>query len=110
MLSSRPPPTWNRLGRLLPRSIRELVFEPACLELWLRHARDTSAGSRVSRLRLWLTFAAYFVAVGWRGVPRYIVEGGRATRFGRILKTSAISVGVLLVVLLLPWLVELSQL
>ena len=110
MRRSTLPPAWTRLGRLLPRSIRELVFEPACLELWLRHARDIDPDSRVSRLKLSLTFSAYFFAVGWHGLPRYIVEDGQVTRLGRALKTSTILLGVVLLVLLLPWVFELWQL
>ncbi len=110
MLRSPLPQLWIRIGRLLPRSIRELVFEPACLELWLRHARDTDPYSRASRFRLWLTFSGYFIAMGWHGAPRYLVESGQATRFGRVLKNSAISVGVVMLLLLLPWVIELTQL
>jgi len=110
MRRSGIPRAWTQIGRLLPRSVRDLVFEPACLELWLRHARATSCGRRASRFKLWMMFSATFIAVGWYGVPRYIVNGGQVTKFGRVLKNSAISVCVILLLLLLPWVIEVTQL
>ena len=36
MLESPVPRVWTWFGQLLPDAIRRLVFEPACLELWLQ--------------------------------------------------------------------------
>ena len=110
MRRSTVPRAWTRLGRMLPRSIRELVFEPACLDLWLRSAREIHHERRGCRAKMWLTFSTYLIAAGCYGVPRYIVDGGRTTRFGRVLKLFAISVGVVLLIMLLPWVIDLTRL
>jgi hypothetical protein len=51
---------WLRLGRLLPRSVRERVFEPAYADLLHRHL--TRGGSRVP-------FALQVIATGLACLP-----------------------------------------
>ena len=77
------PPLWRRLGAILPRSIREGVYEPACWDLWRSLAVNNSAPSPVWRTTAWLAVAGYLLAAVWYGIPRYLNEGlqGRVARW-----------------------------
>ena len=94
------PRSWQALGSILPRSIREGVFEPAYLDLWRSLARDNElAASR--RLAAWLTLSGYLVAAVWYSVPRYVTEipGTRRARWARRLGLAITFVALLLLVL-----------
>ena len=86
---------WRVLGRLLPREVRERVFEPAFADLtyaWLtsrKESRRLPFGAHVMG-----TYVGCFSIV----IPRIFVRGGRLTRFGRF---SFWAVGVLAAVALL---------
>ena len=70
---------WRWLGRLLPREVRERVFEPAFADLtygWL-----TAAGRRVP---FGVRAIAMFVGCVRIAIPRVIVRDGRLTRFGKV--------------------------
>ncbi len=70
---------WRWLGRLLPRDVRERVFEPAFADLtygWL-----TAADRRV---HFGVRAIATFVGCVRIAIPRVIVRDGRLTRFGKV--------------------------
>lgn len=89
-------PAWLRrldqLGRLLPTTLRERVFEPACLDLVL------GAPSGSSRAGLGPRFLAVFVWVVAANLPRALFERRRPTGAGVLVGTVClIALGILLV-------------
>ena len=86
---------WRKLGRLLPRDVRERIFDPAFADLtraWL------TSKERPKRL----PFGVHVVGT-WAGcfsitIPRLFVQHGRLTRFGRL---SLWTVGFLATIVLL---------
>ncbi len=84
---------WRALGRLLPRDVRERIFEPAFGDLtyhWL-----TSAGGR--RLPFGLRALSTYLGCFPVAIPRLFVRRGRLTGFGR---ASVWAVAVLATVML----------
>ncbi|MEE9207487.1 MAG: hypothetical protein V3U67_03790 [Gemmatimonadota bacterium] len=104
---SDPPAVWRLLGFVLPRSIRRLVYEPACLDLWRNHSlADTDWRGR---LALWARFSGYFGAAVMYAVPRYAYEKGRAAATGRAVLIGVILLSLVLLVTFYPGLVQLSE-
>ena len=69
------PTSWRWIGRLLPRSLRDLMYEPMCDDLWRAHVTASVPGGR---LLLWTRFFGCFAACVGYSLPRYFVErGGR---------------------------------
>ncbi len=71
---------WRALGRLLPREIRERVFDPAFTDLmraWL--LRGSGAGAAP----FWLAAARTYLGCVPIAVPHFFVRRGRLTRLGR---------------------------
>ena len=84
---------WRALGRLLPRDVRERIFEPAFGDLTY-HWLTSDGGRRVPfGVRALSTFLGCFPVV----IPRLFVKGGRLTGFGR---ASVWAVAVLATVML----------
>ena len=84
---------WRALGRLLPRDVRERIFEPVFGDLtyhWLTSGSDRRVPFGVQALS---TFLGCFPVV----IPRLFVKGGRLTGFGR---ASVWAVAVLATVML----------
>ena len=73
---------WRLLGGMLPPSIREGVYEPACLDLWRARVVDERATSLWRRTNFGLVLAGYLLAAAWYGLPRYLNERPR-TRAAR---------------------------
>lgn len=81
MPESRPFARWRGLGRILPRDVRERIFEPALADLtygWLTN-RD-ARGRLPFGLHALGTYLGCLPAAG-RGL---FVRGGRLTRLGRV--------------------------
>ena len=79
---------WLALGRLLPRDVRERIFDPAFSDL-MRAWLTASEGRRR------LPFAVHAVGI-YAGcfpiaIPRLFLDHGRLTRFGR---ASLVVIGV----------------
>lgn len=93
--------------RLLPASVRTLVFDPLCADL----LRDYHFGdrSRLGKSRLVLRVTRACVESMLFGFPRYFREPGRTTRLGKASLIVGGSVLSLLVVLLAPWIAELAR-
>lgn len=72
---------WRRLGRLLPRDVRNRVFEPALADLM----HERLAGGRGAR-RLPFGLLALGTCLGCLppAARRVLVRGGRLTRVGQI--------------------------
>ena len=84
---------WRALGRLLPRDVRERIFEPAFGDLTY-HWLTSHGGRRLPfGVRALSTFLGCFPVV----IPRLFVRGGRLTGFGR---ASVWAVAVLATVML----------
>ncbi len=104
MPDSARPRSWDRLGRLLPRSLRELVYQPLCDDLWRAHV--TAVVPR-SRLLLWFRFAGCFAASARYSLPRYFVERDRLTLLGRGTLIIAVAVLILAIATVTPWIINL---
>ena len=86
---------WRALGRLLPRDVRERIFEPAFADLMYRWLRGAQARGRVPfAVHAMGTYAGCLPIA----IPRLFVDGGRLTRLGRY---SLWAVGVLTGVVLI---------
>ena len=94
------PKSWRWLGRLLPVSLRELMYEPLCDDIWRAHVTETDHGGR---LGLWFRFAGGFAASVGYSLPRYFVERDRVTVLGKAGFVMAVGVTVLVLVTLTPW-------
>ena len=101
------PTSWRWIGRLLPASLRDLMYEPMCDDLWRAHVTASVPGGR---LGLWTRFLGCFAASVGYSLPRYFVErGGHVTAVGKVAYVLAMSVALVMVVLLAPWIVELAR-
>lgn len=72
---------WRALGRLLPRDVRERIFDPAFSDLvytWL----NSADGPR--RVAFGVKAMSTYVACFPIAIPRLFVRRGRLTRFGRL--------------------------
>ncbi len=70
---------WRWLGRLLPRDVRERVFEPAFADL--THVWLTTAERRVP---FGVRALGTFMGCARIAIPRVIVRDRRLTRFGKV--------------------------
>ena len=88
---------WRALGRLLPRDVRERIFEPAFGDLvrsWL------NTGRAASRLPFAMRAVGTYMGCVPIAIPRIFVRGGRLTRVGHAtLWTAAVATAVVVVVL-----------
>ena len=99
------PSAWRWLGRLLPPSLRELMYEPLCDDLWRAHLTEALGGGR---LLLWLRFVGCFSASVWYSVPRYFIERDRVTLLGKGALVVATGVTLAAMVSLAPWVLFLA--
>ena len=97
------------LGRVLPTTIRDRVFEPVCLDLWRTYSLGRNRGTLGAQIGLGLRFAASFAATLWYAVPSYFTSQGRLRLIGRALLVGIMMVALTLIVLLLPWIVQLVE-
>ena len=81
MPDSARPRSWRWIGRLLPRSLRDLMYEPMCDDLWRAHVTGPFVGGGFG---LWIRFVGCFGASMAYSLPRYFVERGRVTLLGRV--------------------------
>lgn len=72
------PWLWSLLGGLLPASIRDGVFEPACLDLWRDRVMHESSVSLWRRRSVGILVMGYLLAAAWYGIPRYLNRGPRS--------------------------------
>lgn len=84
-----PAPWWTALGRLLPREVRERVFEPACYE----RLHDVLANRTTRRAGVGVYAISVFVGTAGRNLPRIWFEGRRLSGLGRL----AIAVGLTMI-------------
>lgn len=105
MPESARPRSWRWIGLLLPGSLRDLMYEPMCDDLWRAHVTATARGGR---LGLWLRFVSSFAASVGYGLPRYFVEPDRVTTLGKAAFLIATGVTAVALVALTPWVVSLA--
>ena len=105
--SIRLPGMWHGLAALLPESIRTRVFEPLWWDLWRDHCERGGRGA--ARIGLLLRLSACYSAAVWYAIPRYFIEGGRFTPFGRATGIAVTVVLLLMFLALLPWLTALTD-
>ena len=84
---------WRALGRLLPRDVRERIFEPAFGDLTYQWLTSGGDGRVPFGVRALSTFLGCFPVA----IPRLFVKGGRLTGFGH---ASVWAVAVLATVML----------
>lgn len=88
---------WRRLGRLLPRDVRERAYEPALADLLHQWLTRPDAAHR-------LPFGLYAVATALGclpiAIPRLFVRRGTLTRLSRVL------LGGLAALLVAVWLLQ----
>ena len=85
---------WHALGRLLPASVRERVFEPAFADL-LRDSLEHSAGARTAPFAV-RALGTYLGCVP-PSVVRLFVVSGKLTRLARVMGVAvvvSVAVGV----------------
>ena len=82
-------PWWTSLGHLLPREVRERVYEPACYE----RLREVLAGRSPSRAGVGVYAIHVFLGTAGRNLPRIWFDGRRLSGLGRV----AIGLGVVAV-------------
>ena len=70
---------WRALGRLLPRDVRERIFEPAFGDLTYHWLRSDGGRGLPFGVRALSTYLGCFPVA----IPRIFVKGGRLTGFGR---------------------------
>ena len=71
---------WRALGRLLPKDVRERIFEPAFGDLMYHWLTSADAGGRLPfGVHALSTYLGCFPVA----IPRLFVNGGRLTNFGR---------------------------
>ena len=109
MRNSPPPRLWLTLGRLLPTTIRDRVFEPICLDLWRTYSLDRNRGTLGAQMGLCLRFAGSFGATLWYAIPSYFISQGRLHIIGRAVLVGMMVVALTLIVLLLPWIVQVVE-
>ena len=100
------PRSWRWIGLLLPRSLRDLMYEPMCDDLWRAHV---TAPVRRGRLGLWCRFFGCFAASVGYSLPRYFVERDRVTTLGKAAYVLVTGATLLALVSLTPWIVELVR-
>ncbi len=98
------PPLWRAMGAVLPRSIREGVYEPAYLDLWRSVAAGRPRPTNREQALTWLRVAGYLMASVFYSIPRYLSGWGctPAARWATRI-TLAVVAFFALAVLLLPW-------
>jgi hypothetical protein len=93
------------MGQLLPGSLRRLMYEPMCDDLWRAHLFEPV---RSGRLGLRIRFFGSFLATVGYALPRYFVERSRLTPFGTVAFVLLTGVALVSIALLAPWIVELA--
>ncbi len=88
---SVPKPWWCRLGRLLPRDVRERVYEPACYER-LRRGLE-GRGRRATWIPLYALAA--FVAIAGFNLPWVFFDGRRLSGLGKATLVAGVVVSTL---------------
>ena len=106
MPDSSRPGSWRWIGRLLPRSVRDLMYEPMCDDLWRAHV---TAPIPSGRLGLWFRFFGCVAATVGYALPRYFVERNRITVLGKAAYVLAMGIALMGIVSLTPWIVELAR-
>ncbi len=109
MRDSPPPSVWLTLGRVLPTTIRDRVFEPVCLDLWRAYSLGGNRGTLGGQIGLGLRFAGSFAATLWYALPNYFTSPGRLPIIARALLVGLTMLAFTLLVLLLPWIVEVVE-
>lgn len=92
----RPRPTrWSWLGRLLPRDVRERIFEPAFADLLRAHLQSSERAALPFGVRA----IAHYVRCLPIALPGLFYARGRVTRLGRVCLAglSAVALVVVLV-------------
>ncbi len=79
-------PLWQRIGTLLPETLRERVFEPACYE---RLRRGLERGD--DRVPISMYALAALVGVIGLNFPRVLFDGRRLSRMGKLLAGSFVT-------------------
>lgn len=98
--NSCDPAVWRLLGCILPRSIREGVYEPAYLDLQ-RSVAVAGHGRRWRTRLAGLRVAGYLLASVCYAMPRYLRGQSPVGRWTA--RVTAVIVMVALTLLLLPW-------
>ena len=95
-VEGRAAARWGALGRVLPKDVRERIYEPAFADLLYRRLTRGARGR--------LPFAVYAIGTALRCVPialpRLVVRDGAMTRFARVTVFVMAAVGILIAVLM----------
>ncbi len=96
---------WFSLGVVLPREIRERIFEPACYDLLReRVSRDRD------RRRKWsdsLRAVNILVSSTWRGALLVLPKRRGVRKFAKIAVWGGLAVAILMLILLRDWIRQL---
>jgi hypothetical protein len=83
---------WRALGRLLPREVRERIFEPAFSDLL--YSWVTGTGTMNRRVPFAIRALGTYVGCVPVAVPRVFIRHGRLTRVGKATVWGLVTVAV----------------
>ena len=89
---------WRALGRLLPRDVRERIFEPAFADLMRNRLTGKTAAARSLPFGVWAV--GTFLGCVPAAASRVVRQNGHLTRFGKL---AVVAVAVLAVLGAAAW-------
>ncbi len=96
---------WFSLGAVLPREIRERIFEPACYDL-LRE-RASRDNDRRERWSYSLRAVHILVSSTWRGALLVLPKRRSVRRLAKIAVLGGLAAAILMLILLRDWIRQL---
>ncbi len=96
---------WFALGTVLPREIRERIFEPACYDLLRERAsRDKDRRERWSYS---LRAVNILLSSSWRGALLVLPKRRGVRKFAKIAVFGGLAAAILMLILLRDWILQL---
>ncbi len=96
---------WFALGTVLPREIRERIFEPACYDLLReRVSRDKDRREKWSYS---LRAVHILVSSTWRGALLVLPKRRSVRRLAKIAVLGGLAAAILMLILLRDWILQL---
>ena len=96
---------WFSLGAVLPKEIRERIFEPACYDL-LRE-RAGCGGDRRERWSYSLRAVNILLSSTWRGALLVLPKRRGVRKFAKIAVLGGLAAAILMLILLRDWIMQL---
>ena len=96
---------WFSLGAVLPREIRERIFEPACYDL----LRERASRDKHRRERWTYSLRAVNILVSstWRGALLVLPKRRGVRKFAKIAVLGGLAAAILMLIFLRDWILQL---